>query len=112
MSCRKWFIHSFDILHYLLGGIGVRRDFKQANKYFSLASQTGHVLALYHLGQMHAQGLGVMRSCTTAVEVRKSSIYNMKSSFRSTIEYFLVSDVHWISLLQDSNLNSNETDFN
>ncbi|KOB64433.1 putative Sel1l protein, partial [Operophtera brumata] len=39
-----------------------------ANKYFSLASQSGHVLALYHLAQMHAQGLGVMRSCTTAVE--------------------------------------------
>ncbi|KOB68191.1 Protein sel-1-like protein, partial [Operophtera brumata] len=29
---------------------------------------SGHVLALYHLAQMHAQGLGVMRSCTTAVE--------------------------------------------
>lgn len=48
----------------------MRRDFKQANKYFSLASQSGHVLALYHLAQMHAQGLGVLRSCTTAVEVR------------------------------------------
>lgn len=40
-----------------------------ANKYFNLASQSGHVLAYYNLGQMHAVGLGMMRSCPTAVEV-------------------------------------------
>lgn len=40
-----------------------------ANKYFNLASQAGHVLAYYNLGQMHAVGLGMMRSCPTAVEV-------------------------------------------
>lgn len=51
------------------GGIGVPRDFKLANKYYSLASQSGHVLALYNLGQMHASGMGMMRSCPTAVEV-------------------------------------------
>lgn len=51
------------------GGIGVKRDFMLANKYFNLASQSGHVLAYYNLGQMHAVGLGMMRSCPTAVEV-------------------------------------------
>lgn len=51
------------------GGIGVKRDFMMANKYFNLASQSGHVLAYYNLGQMHAVGLGMMRSCPTAVEV-------------------------------------------
>lgn len=40
-----------------------------AKKYFNLASQSGHVLAYYNLGQMHALGLGMMRSCSTAVEV-------------------------------------------
>lgn len=40
-----------------------------ANKYYYLASQSNHVLAIYHLGQMHAEGLGVLRSCPTAVEV-------------------------------------------
>lgn len=53
----------------LTGGIGVKRDFMLANKYFNLASQSGHVLAYYNLGQMHAVGLGMMRSCPTAVEV-------------------------------------------
>jgi len=52
-----------------LGGLGVRKDFKLANKYFSLASQSGHVLAFYNLAQMHAAGTGMMRSCPTAVEV-------------------------------------------
>lgn len=47
----------------------MKRDFKLANKYFNLASQSGHVLAYYNLGQMHALGLGMMRSCPTAVEV-------------------------------------------
>lgn len=42
-----------------------------ANKYFNLASQSGHVLAFYNLGQMHAVGLGMMRSCPTAVELFK-----------------------------------------
>lgn len=45
-----------------------------ANKYFNLASQSGHVLAYYNLGQMHAVGLGMMRSCPTAVEV---IVFNM-----------------------------------
>jgi len=50
----------------------VRRDYKQANKYFSLASQSGHVLAFYNLAQMHATGTGVLRSCGTAVELYKN----------------------------------------
>jgi hypothetical protein len=57
------------------GGLGVRRDYKLANKYFSLASQSGHVLAFYNLAQMHAAGTGMMRSCPTAVEVCKIIFY-------------------------------------
>ena len=52
------------------GGIGVKRDYKQALKFFNLASQAGHILAFYNLAQMHATGTGVMRSCHTAVEVK------------------------------------------
>lgn len=55
---------------FLTDGIGVKRDYKQALKYFNLASQGGHILAFYNLAQMHASGTGVMRSCHTAVEVK------------------------------------------
>lgn len=67
-------MNSIDLI-FLLDGIGVKRDYKQALKYFNLASQGGHILAFYNLAQMHATGTGVMRSCHTAVEVR-SSAYN------------------------------------
>jgi FOG: TPR repeat, SEL1 subfamily len=63
------------------GGLGVRRDYKLANKYFSLASQSGHVLAFYNLAQMHATGTGMMRSCPTAVEVRCFCVYLKNVSF-------------------------------
>lgn len=63
-----------DDLIFFLDGIGVKKDYKQALKYFNLASQGGHILAFYNLAQMHATGTGVMRSCHTAVEVR-SPIY-------------------------------------
>lgn len=62
--------YSFTFPPYHSGGIGVKRDYKQALKFFNLASQAGHVLAFYYLAQMHATGTGVMRSCHTAVEVR------------------------------------------
>lgn len=58
------------IFPHNLDGIGVKRDYKQALKFFNLASQAGHILAFYNLAQMHATGTGVMRSCHTAVEVR------------------------------------------
>lgn len=62
--------YSVSFSPYRSGGIGVKRDYKQALKFFNLASQAGHVLAFYYLAQMHATGTGVMRSCHTAVEVR------------------------------------------
>jgi TPR repeat protein len=40
-----------------------------ALKYFTLASQSGHVLAFYNLAQMHATGTGILRNCHTASEV-------------------------------------------
>lgn len=54
---------------FLTDGLGVKRDYKYALRYFNLASQNGHVLAYYNLAQMHATGTGVLRSCNTAVEV-------------------------------------------
>lgn len=60
---------SFFVLTYS-GGLGVKRDYKMAVKYFNHASQSGHILGIYNLAQMHATGTGVMRSCHTAVEVR------------------------------------------
>ena len=70
---------SFNLIHVFSSsrssdGIGVKRDYKQALKFFNLASQAGHILAFYNLAQMHATGTGVMRSCHTAVEVRRSSV--------------------------------------
>ena len=56
--------------YFPTGGLGVRRDYKMALKYFTLASQSGHVLAYYNLAQMHATGTGVYRACHTAAEVR------------------------------------------
>ena len=53
----------------LAGGLGVRRDYKLAVKYFNLASQGGHILAFYNLAQMHATGTGVLSNCHMAVEV-------------------------------------------
>lgn len=42
-------------------GIGVRRDYQQAAKYYNLAAQSGHILAIYNLAQIHATGTGMMR---------------------------------------------------
>jgi SEL1 protein len=58
------------IMYY--NGEGVKRDFKLAIKWFQAASQSGHALGYYNLGQMHATGTGVLRSCTTATELFKN----------------------------------------
>lgn len=55
----------------ITGGMGVRRDYKMAIKYFNLASQSGHVLAFYNLALMQASGTGMVRSCHTSVEVSR-----------------------------------------
>ena len=55
-----------------MSGIGVRRDYQLAAKYYNLAAQSGHILAIYNLAQMHATGTGMMRSCTAAVELYKT----------------------------------------
>ena len=39
-------------------GQEVNRDYKMAIKYYNLASQSGHVLAFFHLAEMHATGTG------------------------------------------------------
>nr|VZI23676.1 unnamed protein product [Spirometra erinaceieuropaei] len=55
-----------------MGTVGMKSDYKLALKYFTLASQQGNTLAFYNLGQMHAVGMGVFRSCTTAAELFKN----------------------------------------
>lgn len=65
----------------------MKRDYKQALKFFNLASQAGHILAFYNLAQMHATGTGVMRSCHTAVEVRcppHSLYYEIRGELRAS----------------------------
>lgn len=49
--------------------MGVKRDYKLAVKNFGLASKSGNLLAYFNMAQMHASGIGVLRSCTTALEV-------------------------------------------
>ncbi|KAL5108440.1 hypothetical protein TcWFU_001101 [Taenia crassiceps] len=55
-----------------MGTLGWKADYKMALKYFTLASQQGNTLAFYNLGQMHATGMGVFRSCNTATELFKN----------------------------------------
>jgi SEL1 protein len=61
VRCKK----NYPFLHF-------NRDFKQALKYFQLASQSGHILAIYNLAQMHAKGTGVLRNCRFAVALYKN----------------------------------------
>lgn len=63
------FLHKSILIKFFSDGNGVKVDFKLAMKYFNLASQSGHVLAYYNLGLMHALGMGMLRSCPAAVEV-------------------------------------------
>ena len=53
-------------------GIAVEQNSKAAMKFFQLASQSGHILALYNLAHMHAAGIGVTRSCSLATEMLKN----------------------------------------
>jgi SEL1 protein len=53
-------------------GIAADKNYKVAMKYFQLASQSGHILALYNLAYMHAAGIGVTRSCSLATEMLKN----------------------------------------
>jgi len=55
-----------------MGTAGQKSDYKLALKFFTLASQQGNTLAFYHLGLMHASGLGVFQSCSTATEFLKN----------------------------------------
>ena len=52
--------------------LGAPRDYRKAVDYFLRAAQKGHVLAMYHLGMMHATGTGVLRNCEQAVGLFKN----------------------------------------
>lgn len=73
LSCNFGRVRGKNLSKYPLitGGMGVRRDYKMAIKYFNLASQSGHVLAFYNLALMQASGTGMVRSCHTSVEVSR-----------------------------------------
>lgn len=64
----------------ITAGLGVKRDYKMALKYFTLASQSGHVLAFFNLAQMHTTGTGTMRNCHMATEVSTCRKYECLSS--------------------------------
>ena len=55
----------------------MKKDYRQAVKYFTFASQSGHVLAFYNLAMMHTIGAGVMRSCNAATEVKILAICSL-----------------------------------
>jgi len=57
--------------------LGVKRDYKLAVKNFGLASKSGNLLAYFNMAQMHASGIGVLRSCTTALEVNSLLFSNL-----------------------------------
>ncbi len=56
-----WVDGQLQLGNMYMTGIGVRRDYQQAAKYYNLAAQSGHILAIYNLAQMHATGTGMMR---------------------------------------------------
>jgi TPR repeat protein len=64
--------------------LGVKRDYKIAVKNFGLASKSGNLLAYFNMAQMHASGIGVLRSCTTALEV----YYLTVCKYRITLEIY------------------------
>lgn len=55
-------------------GLGVKRDYTVAIKNFGLASKSGNLLGSFNFAQMHAFGIGVLRSCTTSLEVNITNL--------------------------------------
>jgi TPR repeat protein len=50
-------------------GDGVEKNSATAMQYFSMAAHQGHTQALYHLGQIHINGIGTLKSCSIGVKV-------------------------------------------
>jgi TPR repeat protein len=51
-----------------MGGFGVYEDMEKAYAHIQNASHAGHWKAPYTLGVMHAEGTGVERNCSQAVQ--------------------------------------------
>ena len=68
----------------------MRRDYAAAFKFFSLASQSGNVLAIFNLAQMRATGTGIGRDCRQAVEVRYFALnfYVLEAGIKSCTSHF------------------------
>ena len=60
-------MHSIAHTH-LYGIAGVKQDYDEAFKWFSRAAQNGCPQAMYHLGLMNAEGLGIPRNPQLAFE--------------------------------------------
>ena len=58
-------------ISYMTGSTGFK-DYRKAFSTFQLAEKSKHLLALYNLGQMHATGIGTVKSCARAVPYFKS----------------------------------------
>ena len=76
----------------------MKKDYRQAVKYFTFASQSGHVLAFYNLAMMHTIGAGVMRSCNAATEVKISFL--AISSLIEIMVYKSSSSLFWYDIMK------------
>ena len=54
-----------------IDGQGVPQDYGKASQYFMASAHGGDLVAQFNLAQMHRLGLGVARSCNTAVVLYK-----------------------------------------
>ena len=61
---------------------------------------TGYILAVYYLAEMHAEGKGVKRSCTLAVEVRMLclNVYGMFYEILTLVDLRLTSNSNCFNL--------------
>ena len=59
-----------------MGGLGVPADLPKAYAYIQNASHAGHWKAPYTLGVMHAEGTGVERNCSQAVQFLTVGVFS------------------------------------
>jgi TPR repeat protein len=55
-----------NIGYMLEQGLGVAVDYESAARWYAIAARSGYVRALYHLGNLYAEGLGVSRDLPLA----------------------------------------------
>lgn len=65
--------HNLGLL-YLQGQLG-ERSFSKARKHFAMAAQQGFIPSLMAMANMHAHGLGMPASCSTAVRLFRNVVH-------------------------------------